>query len=643
VNVHRSLFAGLGLIALTAASTLAQDVFDPFGNGVQTASQPGRAAAPATRLIPVGTGSISGIVVASDSGRPVRNARVALSGTAGTPRDDADPRINSRPQTSSTQPSETLAVARTVVTNAQGRFTFDRLAAGRYSVSVSRDSYLAGGWGQKRPGGQAGSMLLEDGQRLTLSIALTRGGVITGQVVDEDGDPVRGIQIQVWRSMISNGIRQFRQVASASTDDRGMYRAFGLEPGDYRVSAIPRVTDLASLERAAAETALIESAVASGQVKPGIAVGAPAYVTAPVLTNGPVPNFIPVYAPSTVVAEEAATIHVDPNSEHGPFSINLQYVRTVNVHGVVSLPPGNLSVRVSLIAIESGSTMVAVGSQTGEFTLRNIAPGRYRLTAQASPTQPPRPVNAGSDVTVRDGLVLVAAPNTAGPLLWDSEDITVEGQDVEVGLTLRPTRSISGVVISDGNSGAPPRQVQLSQAPGSNPSVGANVPPVQIDADGRFTLNGVGPGKYVLRASPGTMKSSVLGGEDTLDVPFEFAGDRDVTDAVVTMMDPSKRTLLSGVVTTAAGKPVGDVTVLVAPTDERFWVPNGRRIVALRTDPRGRYQTLNLPPGSYYVATVGELESGGQYEIEQLRAVAARGSRVTLTESGTTHQDFHAR
>ena len=638
--MHRSLFVGLGLIAL-AASPLAQGVV-VFNDGpVQIDSQP--RVAPTTRLIPVGTGSISGIVVASDTSRPVRNARVTLTGTAGIPKDDVDPRATSAAQPPAQRTTETLTVSRVVVTNAQGRFSFDRLAAGRYTVSVSRDSYLAGGWGQKRPGGQAGSLLLEDGQRQTLSIPLTRGGVITGQVVDEDGEPARGIQIQVWRSMLTNGTRQFRQTAQVSTDDRGMYRAFGLEPGDYRVAAMPRVTDQNNVDRSAADLALIESALASGQVKPAVAPGAPAYVTAPVSTNTPIPNFVPVFAPSTVVAEEATTIHVDPNSEHGPFSISLQYVRTSNVHGVVSQPPANMNVRVSLISSESGSSMVATVNQSGEFTLRNVAPGRYRLAAQATPTPPPRPVNAGSDVVTRDGLLIVPAASPGGPLLWGSEDVIVQGQDVEVGLTLRPTRSISGVVISEGNSGAATHQVQLSPAPGFSPGVGANLSPVLIDADGRFTVNGVVPGKYVLRASPGTMKSSVVNGEDTLDIPFEFTGDRDISDAVVTMMDPSKRTLLSGMVTTAAGKPVGDVTVLIAPTDERFWLPSGRRIVALRTDPRGRYQTLNLPPGSYYVATVGELESGGQYETELLRTVAARGSRVTLTESGTAHQDFRAK
>jgi protocatechuate 3,4-dioxygenase beta subunit len=625
------VFAALAAVSLVHAQDLAQQ---PGG------VQPQRP--PATRLIPVGTASISGIVTASDTGRPVRNARVSLSGTAGPPRGDGEGGAIPKPAVSPPLANDNIAVSRTTLTNEQGRFTFTSLAAGRYSVSANRDAYLGGGWGQKRAGGPAGSFLLTEGQRLSVSIPLARGGVITGQVFDEDGEPARSVQVQIWRRGITSGVRQFRQVNATTTDDRGVYRAFGLEPGDYRVAALPRNTDAAVAQRALADDAIIQSAIASGQIKAGAAPGYPAYVTAPAANAGVVlaqQGFIPVYAPSTVVADEATTIHVDANSEQGPFSIHLQYVRSASVHGIVSaaLPP-NTNLRVSLVAESGNATSVTTG-QGNEFTLRNVPPGRYRLIAQTVNT-PIRPVPG----TGQGDLVLTRNTNDA-PALWAIEELTVLGQDVEVGVSLRPSRTISGVVVSDasGAAGVQPRQAQLALAPGLNNGVGGAAPQAAIDADGRFTFTGVIPGKYTLRVTPGLMKSSVVEGEDTLDVPFDFSGDHDIADAVVTMMDSSRRTDLWGVVTNAAGKAVGNVTVVIAPTDEHFWTPSSRRIVTMSTDPWGRYKTETLPPGAYAVATVGDLESGGQYETELLRTVTMQGARVTVSEAASTRQDLRVR
>jgi protocatechuate 3,4-dioxygenase beta subunit len=602
----------------------------------QNAGQPVRATA--ARLLPVGTASISGTVVATDTGRPVRNVLVMLSGTAGPPRGDGNGGAIPRPAVYPALANDNISVSRSTTTDAQGRFTFDRLAAGRYSIQTTRDGYLRGGWGLKRVGGQPGSLLLAEGQRLSVSILLARGGVITGQVLDEDGEPVRSVQVQAWRSAIVNGKRQFRQTGNASTDDRGMYRLFGLEPGDYRVAAVPRYTAQAAEVRGRVDNELIDAAIARGAVTAGAAPGYPSYVTAPaVAAAAPPPStFVPVYSPSTTVADEAATIRVEANMEQGPFAIHLQYVPSATIHGIASPVPPGTQVRVALMSLTGLANIVTSAvNQGGEFTLRNVAPGHYRVLAQTTVVRP---------VTV-DGLTINAnatGNGGAAPALWGSQEVDVNGQDVQIGLALRPARTISGVVVSETTSTPMQgRQAQMVSAAGvPNVFGGSNLAP--IDAYGHFTFTNVPPGSYTLRV-PGTMKSSIIEGEDTLDFPFEFTGDHDVTDAVVTLMEPAKRTDLWGQITDASGKPVSDVTVVVAPIDERFWLPNARRIVMMRSDPWGRFKTQTLPPGSYYVATVGELESGGQYEGELLRSIAASGARVTLTESGSTRQDFRVR
>jgi protocatechuate 3,4-dioxygenase beta subunit len=606
----------------------------------QNGGQPVRAT-PAPRVIAVGTASISGVVVASDTGRPVSNALVSLQGTAGPPRGDGNGGAIPKPAVWPPLANDNIPVSRTTSTNAQGRFVFDKLAAGRYSVSTSRDGYLAGGWGQKRIGGQAGTLLLAEGQRLTMSIPLAHGGVITGQVLDEEGEPARAVQVQAWRSMIANGSRQFRQINTVMTDDRGMYRLFGLEPGDYRVAAIPRNTVPAAALRGGSDTAAIEAAIAGGSVKAGAALGYPSYVTLPPSAGAGVPQstFVPVYAPSTTVPAEATTIRVEANAEQGPFTIHLQYVPTASIRGIVAPVTPGMQVRVALMSLDGGSnaSTSSANQTTGEFTLRNVTPGRYRLMAQSMAV---RPVSAGNG-----GVVVLADTGSASqPSMWGIEDVQVQGQDLDVALALRPSRTISGMVVSEATAAnrQAPKQATLTIAPGGMPNVLNGTSQAPIDADGHFTFANVAPGSYTLRV-PGLLKSSIVEGEDSLDFPFEFTGDRDITDAVVTLLDESKRTDLWGVVTDSSGKAVADVTVVVAPIDDRYWRANARRIVTMRSDPWGRVQTRTLPPGTYVAAMVDDLENGGQFDPDVLRDVLARGARVTLTESSATRQDFRVR
>src|SRR5206468_5450232 len=79
---------------------------------------------------------------------------------------------------------------------------------------------------------------LADGQELaTIDLRVVRGGVITGRVLDEDGEPLARAVVTVQRYQYVRGERQLSPAGGDQTDDRGQYRVFGLPPGDYYVSA----------------------------------------------------------------------------------------------------------------------------------------------------------------------------------------------------------------------------------------------------------------------------------------------------------------------------------------------------------------------------------------------------------------------
>jgi len=84
-------------------------------------------------------------------------------------------------------------------------------------------------------------------------------------------------------------------------------------------------------------------------------------------------------------------------------------------------------------------------------------------------------------------------------------------------------------------------------------------------------------------------------------------------------------------------------SIIVAPSDNRFWMPGSRRIVVMRPGTDGRFIVRSLPAGSYHVAAVIDLESGGQYDPEFLRTVVQASVLVTLADGGKVAQDLRVK
>lgn len=162
-------------------------------------------------------GSITGRVV-NESGRPMPNVRVFVGGMG------------------------RQAVRRTVITDEAGRYVADALPRGSYGVSAQANGYVL----SRDP---RDPVHYRPGE--TANLTLKKGAVITGAVTNSDGEPVVGVPISVTLVRDTQG----RPIGAAMgppryTDDRGVYRLFGLQAGTYIVATAPRITGFSMLNAA---------------------------------------------------------------------------------------------------------------------------------------------------------------------------------------------------------------------------------------------------------------------------------------------------------------------------------------------------------------------------------------------------------
>ncbi|MEP7116391.1 MAG: carboxypeptidase-like regulatory domain-containing protein, partial [Acidobacteriota bacterium] len=206
------VFALAVAATVPAAPAAAQPGAQP-GPGQRT---PPRAMRPGGADEPLGTAVLKGVVVAADTGAPIRRAQVRAVAAG------FDNRI--------------------ATTDEQGRFELRDLAGGRYTLTASKGGFVSLQYGQRRPSERGTPVELAAGATLEkIVIGLPRGSVIAGRVVDEFGEPLTGAQVQVLRYVFTQGARRLVAAGTGNrTDDQGSFRVFGLAPGDYVVSATLR-------------------------------------------------------------------------------------------------------------------------------------------------------------------------------------------------------------------------------------------------------------------------------------------------------------------------------------------------------------------------------------------------------------------
>src|SRR5262249_42675970 len=112
------------------------------------------------------------------------------------------------------------------------------VAPGSYEISPSAPAFVIAETNYPR----AKTVVVGEDENVEgINFSLARGGVITGKVVDAEGRPVIQQQVQIFRAedfeKQSPQQRPLYAYGNAMTDDRGIYRMYGLVPGRYKVAS----------------------------------------------------------------------------------------------------------------------------------------------------------------------------------------------------------------------------------------------------------------------------------------------------------------------------------------------------------------------------------------------------------------------
>ena len=546
-----------------------------------------------------GSAQISGRVVAADTGAPVKRARIMA-----TPRE--------------------FRGRFTATTDERGSYEIAELPEGRYTVTASKAGFVTLSYGQRRPRQPSIPVQLQQGEALRrVDFNLPRGSVITGRVLDEDGEPLISAAVQVFQYVYRQGQRELVPRATDRTDDRGQYRVFGLEPGEYFVSVqVPRGV---ALGRGGLPGTL---PLAAGRAlgRGGLFGAGPPGVGGIELEQVESVGYAPTYYPGVTSLIDAVVVAVGVGQEAAGIDFSIQLVLTANVSGIVFGLDGTPAegTQVTLVpddgpsAARRGMLGVRVRND-GTFRISSVPPGQYTMRARS---QARRGGRGRSPV-------------------FASEHITVAGQEVtDLVLVLSPGATISGALSFDTTSVAEPTDLTRIRVTTSSlrPDPFGGSANARVREDGSFELSNVPSGPRLLRASgvpaEWTLRAVYLNGSDVIDTPLDFGGVRNVEDVILVFTDRVSE--LSGLVLDEDGDIRTDLTVIAFPIDSALWLPLARQIRASRPDQNARYQIRGLPPGDYWLVTVDVVQDGEWYDPRFLQRVRSGAARVTIREGDVT-------
>ena len=665
----RAMAASIAACALALISASAREM--GAREATQSAPQRDARTTVATTPSPTATGSIAGTVLVDDeSSRPLRRATVTLS--AGQ-----------------------LELPRSTVTDDAGRFLFTALEPGNYTVSAQRAAYVTAYFGGKRPGRPPGTPIaVQQGQRVSdITIRIMRGGVITGTIRQTNASPLSGARVTA-TPMQSGTARpqpllELMGLQTTMADDRGMYRIFGLPPGEYAVSAQSALGLGASEARRITPEEVRWAEQSTSQPGAGLSV-AP---LTPAPAGGPRTAYAPIYYPATADPKAASLVTISHGEERAGIDVTLLPVPTATITGQLLDPDGrpmpNVTVTLQQAQVNDFTDIITSvlgrgGARTtadGRFTITSVVPGQYTLRARAAPPKPPAAPPPGAGGAGGLGAVSVGAggmaPNAeamammasmlpgggAGLTLWAAEDVSVNGQDLQ-GITLRlqPGMTVSGKMQVQAATLTPPTDFSRARITIASATTGTSPGDViaamtsasfgTVNADGTFKVEGVVPGSYrasvlmpgvlLMPGLPGgtgfVLKSAMVNGRDVADLPLEIKPNGPVSDMVITLTD--RITEISGRLSDGLDRPVSTFPIVVFSTSPEYWLPGARRVQQARPASDGRYRVTGLPPGEYYISAATDVDEAELYESSFLNLLVTGAFKITLGDGEKKVQDL---
>jgi len=524
----------------------------------------GALAGPPAAAQSTGTSAIRGRIVAADTGAPIRRALVTLA--VGTD------------------------IRRQVTTDGDGRYQITAVPAGRFTLSAGKGGYLTLEYGQRRAFEPGRPLELGRGAALdNVNFALPRGAVIVGRVTDPRGQPVVGAEISVERYRYGpGGERQLSRVPIPflMSNDLGEFRAFGLMPGEYLVSASLR--QMPPLPGQPVQTEPVEA---------------------------PLQTYYPAQAVTLEVGAEAAV------------QFSMVRGRLSRISGIVrdssGQPAGGANVSLTTPTGTPFGTSRGAASvgEDGRFTIPNVPPGEHFIRVGYVARNGDTDVSELADV----------------PVTTRNADIT--------GLDIRtiPGAAVSGRVTWDGRAPRGPTDTPLrvvARATDGRPEIIAFMRAVDVTArgvvgpDDTFRISGLlGTVIFDVEGVPPEwmIESVVVGGVNvaTAGVDAGTLGGGAPIEVVLT----DRVTDVSGTVRNNLREPVVDYVVVVLPEDPVEPAIASRYTRTARPDQDGAFHVRALPPGRYAAVAVAALSEGAEWD-PVFQATARQAARRFTLRAG---------
>jgi hypothetical protein len=459
-----------------------------------------------------------------------------------------------------------LGEAKSVHADGEGHFLFKSLAPGSYRLSAERQSFFSSSRHQVF---QYRVDVAADEHRSNIVLRLLPAAVVTGQVVDENSDPLQHVHVRLMERIFRNHRMQLDQVQDGLTDDQGRYRIFDVRPGTYYLVA---------------------------EIEPDAEVRLQLTGRDALLAQGPAESDIaysPMFYPDTADFTEAQALPVGPGGE---LQANfIFYSRpSVSISGkVVNGVSGEPARNAAIVArwsdyLEDNQSSAKNSPVDGGFQIRGLAPGTYTLRASfaeeglAYSTQ--RTVEVGSAGV--ENVVLSALPDT--PV---SGAIKVDGSDTQrnvlrrVSITFQDNTSPAHALVT---VSFPKLEFETRLHPGDLYTVTAQ----NLPAD--YYLKSVSVAGHVVE------RDQVQLGDQSAEIELVFS---------------SQGGHINGLVLDESGQPISTPVVLIPDPSRRNLSDLFRKTTS---DKNGIFNLRGIPPGTYQLMAFDDVDLDeliGQPEI----------------------------